>query len=73
MALRAQHTSTQTTYHSLQRNIPARGFKPAYYMIGMHVIMAYGFYKYFHGAREQRYVSTIPIRSSLRSSRNNHN
>ncbi|KAJ5357615.1 hypothetical protein N7541_004773 [Penicillium brevicompactum] len=54
MALRAQHTSTQTTYHSLQRNIPARGFKPAYYMIGMHVIMAYGFYKYFHGAREQR-------------------
>ncbi|CAP85710.1 Pc20g03810 [Penicillium rubens Wisconsin 54-1255] len=27
-----------------KRNIPARGFKPAYYMIGMHVIMAYGFY-----------------------------
>lgn len=27
-------------------------------MIGMHVIMAYGFYKYFHGAREQRYVSS---------------
>lgn len=23
----------------------------------MHMIMAYGFYKYFHGVREQRYVS----------------
>ena len=22
----------------------------------MHAIMAYGFYKYFHGVREQRYV-----------------
>lgn len=26
-------------------------------MVGMHAIMAYGFYKYFHGVREQRYVS----------------
>jgi hypothetical protein len=25
-------------------------------MVGMHMIMAYGFYKYFHGVREQRYV-----------------
>ena len=25
-------------------------------MVGMHAIMAYGFYKYFHGVREQRYV-----------------
>ncbi|KAJ5555162.1 hypothetical protein N7535_007604 [Penicillium sp. DV-2018c] len=39
-----------------KRNLPARGFKPGYYMIGMHLIMAYGFYKYFHGVREQRYV-----------------
>ncbi|KAJ5153305.1 uncharacterized protein N7482_009783 [Penicillium canariense] len=37
-----------------KRNIPARGFKPFYYMVGMHMIMAYGFYKYFHGVREQR-------------------
>lgn len=26
-------------------------------MLGMHAIMAYGFYRYFQGAREQRYVS----------------
>lgn len=26
-------------------------------MLGMHVIMVYGFYRYFHGVREQRYVS----------------
>jgi hypothetical protein len=39
-------------------------------MIGMHVIMAYGFYKYFHGAREQRYVSSRPTTGSfLRSER----
>ncbi|EPS26935.1 hypothetical protein POX_g08767 [Penicillium oxalicum] len=37
-----------------KRNVPARGFKPFYYMVGMHAIMAYGFYKYFHGVREQR-------------------
>lgn len=43
----------------VQRNVPARGFKPYYYLIGMHAIMAYGFYKYFHGVREQRYVWRI--------------
>ncbi|KAJ5692511.1 hypothetical protein N7462_001934 [Penicillium macrosclerotiorum] len=39
-----------------KRNVPARGFKPFYYMAGMHLIMAYGFYRYFQGVREQRYV-----------------
>ncbi|KAJ5922221.1 hypothetical protein N7516_009924 [Penicillium verrucosum] len=48
-----------------KRNIPARGFKPAYYMIGMHVIMAYGFYKYFHGVREQRELAREKIWSRL--------
>jgi hypothetical protein len=42
-------------------------------MIGMHVIMAYGFYKYFHGAREQRYVSPSRLLSSLRVSREDCN
>ncbi|KAJ5930246.1 hypothetical protein N7466_005739 [Penicillium verhagenii] len=40
-----------------KRNLPARGFKPWVYMVGMHAIMAYGFYKYFHGVREQRELS----------------
>ncbi|KAJ5425951.1 hypothetical protein N7527_004137 [Penicillium freii] len=48
-----------------KRNVPARGFKPAYYMIGMHVIMAYGFYKYFHGVREQRELAREKIWSRL--------
>ncbi|KAJ5252055.1 hypothetical protein N7489_002465 [Penicillium chrysogenum] len=48
-----------------KRNIPARGFKPAYYMIGMHVIMAYGFYKYFHGVREQRELAREKMWSRL--------
>ncbi|KAJ5703819.1 hypothetical protein N7493_010957 [Penicillium malachiteum] len=39
-----------------KRNLPARGFKPWVYMVGMHAIMAYGFYRYFGGVREQRYV-----------------
>ncbi|KAJ5970726.1 uncharacterized protein N7479_000644 [Penicillium vulpinum] len=48
-----------------KRNVPARGFKPVYYMIGMHAIMAYGFYKYFHGVREQRELSREKMWSRL--------
>lgn len=77
MALRTQHTDIQANgfvSYFLQRNVPARGFKPAYYMIGMHVIMAYGFYKYFHGVREQRYVSSSKmLLCYLRSTRENRN
>ncbi|GAT24565.1 NADH-ubiquinone oxidoreductase subunit GRIM-19 [Aspergillus luchuensis] len=36
-----------------KRNIPARGFRPIYYLIGMHLIMGYGYYKLFYGVREQ--------------------
>ncbi|KAL2375500.1 hypothetical protein RJZ90_008063, partial [Blastomyces dermatitidis] len=35
------------------RNIPVRGFRPVYYLVGMHLIMAYGFYKVFLGIREK--------------------
>ncbi|KAJ5161118.1 hypothetical protein N7492_006510 [Penicillium capsulatum] len=48
-----------------KRNIPARGFKPYYYLIGMHAIMAYGFYKYFHGVREQRELAREKMWSRL--------
>ncbi|KAJ5124271.1 uncharacterized protein N7515_008096 [Penicillium bovifimosum] len=48
-----------------KRNLPARGFKPGYYMIGMHLIMAYGFYKYFHGVREQRELAREKMWSRL--------
>ncbi|KAJ5624148.1 hypothetical protein N7510_000457, partial [Penicillium lagena] len=54
-------------YASVQykRNVPARGFKPVYYLVGMHMIMAYGFYKYFHGVREQRELAREKIWSRL--------
>ena len=36
----------------LKRNIPIRGFKPVYYLLGMGLIMAYGWRKLFIGNRE---------------------
>ncbi|KAJ5623267.1 hypothetical protein N7490_011872 [Penicillium lividum] len=48
-----------------KRNLPARGFKPWVYMVGMHAIMAYGFYKYFHGVREQRELAREKMWSRL--------
>ncbi|GAD97170.1 conserved hypothetical protein [Paecilomyces variotii No. 5] len=36
-----------------KRNLPARGFKPVYYLVGVHMLMAYGYYKLFYGIREQ--------------------
>ncbi|PIG84530.1 NADH-ubiquinone oxidoreductase subunit GRIM-19 [Aspergillus arachidicola] len=40
-----------------KRNIPARGFRPITYLVGMHLLMGYGYYKLFHGIREQKYVT----------------
>lgn len=41
---------------SLQRNLPARGFRPGTLLIGMGIVMSYGWYKLFHGIREAKYV-----------------
>ncbi|KAF2835878.1 NADH dehydrogenase-like protein 1 alpha subcomplex subunit 13 [Patellaria atrata CBS 101060] len=35
-----------------KRNLPARGFRPAYYLLAVAGIMTYGFYKYGKGVRE---------------------
>ncbi|KAL9602932.1 MAG: hypothetical protein Q9219_001457 [cf. Caloplaca sp. 3 TL-2023] len=35
-----------------KRNLPARGFRPAYYLLAVGVIMTYGLYKYGKGVRE---------------------
>jgi hypothetical protein len=40
----------------LQRNIPTRGLKPAYYLLGVGLVMAYGWRKIFIGAREKKYA-----------------
>src|SRR5271154_2068901 len=36
-----------------QRNIPVRGLKPVYYILGVGLVMAYGWRKLFLGGREQ--------------------
>jgi hypothetical protein len=45
-------------YRSVQykRNLPARGFRPSFYLLGMGAIMTYGFYKLGKGIREEKCV-----------------
>ena len=40
----------------MQRNLPARGFRPRYYLLAVATIMTYGFYKVGKGIREQKSV-----------------
>ena len=39
-----------------QRNIPIRGLRPVWYLVGCAAIMAYGWRKVFLGNREKKYV-----------------
>ncbi|EGD89776.2 hypothetical protein H112_02249 [Trichophyton rubrum D6] len=48
-----------------QRNVPVRGFRPVYYLIGMHAIMAYGLYKLFIGTRERNELAREKIWSRI--------
>ncbi|KAK3067898.1 hypothetical protein LTR53_010789 [Teratosphaeriaceae sp. CCFEE 6253] len=36
-----------------RRNLPVRGFRPAYYLVAVGAIMTYGFYRLGQGIREQ--------------------
>ncbi|KAK5172711.1 uncharacterized protein LTR77_002831 [Saxophila tyrrhenica] len=36
-----------------RRNLPVRGFRPAYYLLGVAGVMVYGFYRFGKGIREQ--------------------
>ncbi|KAF4255626.1 hypothetical protein KXW98_001097 [Aspergillus fumigatus] len=49
----------------LLRNLPARGFRPIYYLVGMHLFMAYGYYKLFYGIREQHELAREKVWSRL--------
>lgn len=40
-----------------RRNLPARGFRPAWYLAAVAGIMTYGFYRIGQGIREHKYVS----------------
>ena len=35
-----------------RRNLPVRGFRPAYYLLAMAGVMTYGFWRWGQGARE---------------------
>ncbi|KAK9561094.1 hypothetical protein V6000_003997 [Aspergillus fumigatus] len=48
-----------------KRNLPARGFRPIYYLVGMHLFMAYGYYKLFYGIREQHELAREKVWSRL--------
>lgn len=39
-----------------KRNLPARGFRPAAYIVGTALLMTYGFWRVGQGIREHKYV-----------------
>ena len=50
-------TSIDPYSNKQQRNLPARGFRPSYYLFAVGIIMTYGMYKAGQGIRERKYVS----------------
>jgi NADH dehydrogenase (ubiquinone) 1 alpha subcomplex subunit 13 len=42
-----------------KRNLPARGFRPIYYVLGVGAIMAYGMEVYGKGIAEYKWVSKM--------------
>lgn len=39
-----------------RRNLPVRGLRPAWYLVGVVGIMTYGWWRFTKGAREVQYV-----------------
>jgi hypothetical protein len=56
-AHKSPNPSRKLTFSPPQRNIPTRGLKPAYYLLGVGLVMAYGWRKLFIGNREKKYGS----------------
>lgn len=44
-----------------QRNLPARGFRPGTMLIGMGLVMGYGWYQLTKGIREAKYVAVSSL------------
>lgn len=42
-----------------KRNLPIRGFRPGWYLVGMGAVMTWGFWKFGKGQRELQYVVTV--------------
>ncbi|ODQ52995.1 hypothetical protein SAICODRAFT_30404 [Saitoella complicata NRRL Y-17804] len=54
--LPSQDLPPQGGYEPVQykRNLPMRGFRPSYYLLGMGLICGYGFYAFGKGVHERR-------------------
>jgi len=50
-------------YQAVQykRNIPARGFRPSFYLFGMAAVMTFGFWQYGKGVRERNELAREKI------------
>ncbi|RMJ25121.1 hypothetical protein PHISP_04020 [Aspergillus sp. HF37] len=48
-----------------KRNLPARGFRPVYYLLGMGAVMSYGWYQLFYGIRERNELAREKIWSRI--------
>jgi hypothetical protein len=44
-----------------KRNLPARGFRPVYYLLGVGAIMTYGIHVYGKGIDEYKYVEGLAL------------
>lgn len=56
--LESNHTHRANSSSLFQRNLPPRGFRPSYYLLGMGIIVSYGFYRAMQGIREKKYESS---------------
>ncbi|MCJ1274121.1 hypothetical protein MMC21_001916 [Puttea exsequens] len=63
----AQDLPPEGGYEPVQykRNLPARGFRPSYYLFAMAAIMTYGMYKYGKGTRERNELAREKIWSRI--------
>ncbi|RMZ26048.1 hypothetical protein D0859_09886 [Hortaea werneckii] len=48
-----------------RRNLPIKGFRPAYYLVAMGAVCTYGLWRYGQGIREQKYAGVEYGRSEL--------
>ncbi|KAF2096324.1 hypothetical protein NA57DRAFT_77929 [Rhizodiscina lignyota] len=48
-----------------KRNLPVRGFRPGWYVVGVAGIMTYGFYWYAKGIREQHEIAREKVWSRI--------
>ena len=42
-----------------KRNLPIRGFRPGWYLLGMGAVMTWGFYQFGKGQRELQCVASF--------------